>query len=408
MNEERIITAIDVGTTKICVLVGQLAHDGSLNIIGFGQAPSAGLSRGVVVTIAPVVAALQDALREATLSSGHTIETASVGISGGHIRSYNSHGMVMIKHGEIREHDIDQVMKSAQSVSLPEGQQLLHAVPQFFIVDGHDVVKNPRGMFGVRLEVKAHLIMGAVSSVQNIVRCCELAGIKVSDIILEPIASAEAVLSHDERELGVGMLDIGGGTSDFAIYQRSTVRHTYIIPIAGNVFTNDIAVCLQTTLHDAELLKKEFGMADQHLLADNHTIEVAHVNSVDRITLLRSDLVEVLQPRTRELLSIVGHEIEQNQLRSLMPAGLVLTGGGSLLVGLREQALDILHMPVRRGVPLLPTTQTSILQSPIYATGYGLLAYVARRSRESLGFSNQNTFMNRIVSRMKSWVLDIF
>jgi cell division protein FtsA len=408
MMKERIITAIDVGTTKICVLVAQVGDDGSLNVIGFGQAPSAGLARGVVVTIAPVVAALHDALREATLSSGHTIETASVGISGGHIRSCNSHGMVMIKHGEIRDVDIEQVMKSAQSVPVPEGLQLLHAVPQFFMIDGHEMVKNPRNMFGVRLEVQAHLIMGAVSSVQNIVRCCELAGVKVSDVILEPIASAEAVLSHDERELGVGMLDIGGGTSDFAIYQRGTVRHTYIIPIAGNVFTNDIAVCLQTTIQDAERLKKEFGIADQHLLADNHTIDVAQMNGLDRTTLLRSDLVEVLQPRTRELLSIVAHEVERNQLRSLMPAGLVLTGGGSLLTGIQEQALDILHMPVRRGAPLITSSHASALHSPIYATGYGLLAYVARRSRESLVASDNNSFMNRLVSRMKSWVLDIF
>jgi len=403
---EQVITAIDIGTTKICVLIAQLAADRSMNIIGFGQAPSVGLSRGVVVTMSPVVAALQDAIHEAELSSGHRIERVSIGISGGHICSFNSHGMVMIKHGEIREIDITHVMQSAQSVILPEGQQLLHAVPQFFTLNGHDVVKDPRGMYGVRLEVQAHLITGAVASVQNLIRCCELAGVAVDDVVLEPIASAAAVLSQDERDLGVGMLDIGGGTSDFAIYQRGTVRHTYIIPIAGNVFTNDIAVCLQTTLHDAERIKKEHGIVDHHLFGDDYRFEIAQMDGIGRQSVMRSDLFSVLEPRTFEILMMLSKEIERYQLRSSMPAGLVLTGGGSLLSGLKEQAAEILRCSVRKGIPLIDHTPR--LQSPIYATGYGLLEYIAMRSRDGSLFSGNHTLMHRVVARMKSWMLDIF
>lgn len=402
-----IISAVDIGTTKICVIIARPASDGTLQVIGIGQAVSAGLARGVVVSMASAVNAIQSAVREAELMAGVSVNHAVVGISGSHIRAYSSHGMVAIKHGIIEEKDITHVIQSSQAITLPEGQQLLHAVPHYFCINGVDIVHDPRGMHGVRLEARVHIITGAVSSVHNIVRCCDLVGIKTHDIVLEPLASAAAVLSADERELGVGILDIGGGTSDFAIYQRGAICHTRIIPIAGNAFTHDIAVCLHTSLQDAERIKKAYGMVDASLCTHDEEIIVAHVDGAEQKNILREELFDVLSARSEELLAMVLEEIEQHKLRAFMPAGLVITGGGSLLAGIALQASRILHMPVRTGRPVLMSGIPSMLQHPSYATSYGLLLHAQQKMNEHMR-NQADTMVNRIVKSMKSWICDIF
>jgi len=404
-----IITAIDIGTTKICVLIAQQLDDHHVEIIGVGKTPSLGLARGVVVDIAPAVHSIKTALQEAEIMAGIAVESAYIGISGGHISSFNSHGMVPIKHGEIRQLDIQSVLSAAKAVPLQEGQQLLHALPQFFTIDNQHIVRDPLGMYGVRLEANVHLISGAVASVQNLIRCCTMAGVKVQDIILEQLASADAVLSDDERELGVGVLDIGGGTSDFAVYQQGNIRYTKVFLIAGNVFTHDVAVCLRTTVKDAERIKKEYGIADASLFNHNTPITVDMVHGQDQHTVMTSDLLAVLESRAQELLLLLKKEIDTQQLRSYLHAGIVLTGGGSLLHGIKEQAEAILQMPVRIGRPRVPAGFKESLDNPIYATGYGLLMHTLRRNRGAAGQQGLGgPFITQVFSRMKSWVFDFF
>ena len=254
---DKIIVSIDVGTTKICVLVAQILDNNHFEVIGVGKSPSHGLKKGVVVDIGKTIHSIKAAVREAELMTGISISAASVGISGGHIKSINSQGVVPVKHAEIYQSDVHNVLAAARAIPIPEGMQILHVLPQFFVIDSHTRIHNPVGMHGIRLEVQAHIIMGAIASVQNLIKCCELAGVKVTDIILEQLASAHAVLSEDERNLGVCMLDIGGGTSDFAVYQHNSIVHTMVLPIAGNHFTNDLAVGLRTTIQEAERIKKE-------------------------------------------------------------------------------------------------------------------------------------------------------
>jgi len=407
MGNDRLIAAIDIGTTKICVLIAQQIDDHTVDIIGIGKAPSLGLARGVVVDIAPAVHSIKTALKEAEMMAGCSVESAYIGVSGGHIHSFNSHGMVAIKQGEIRQFDIMHVINAAKAVPLPEGQQLLHALPQFFTIDNEHIVRDPLGMYGVRLEAQVHLITGSVGSVQNLVRCCEMAGVKVRDIILEPLASADAVLSDDERELGIGMLDIGGGTSDFAIYQQGNIRYTKVFPIAGNIFTNDLAVCLRTTVKDAERVKKEYGISDISLLTQNMPIEIEQVYGHDQQTVMLADVLQVLESRAEELLHMLSVEISKNKLQTFMHTGLVLTGGGSLLHGLTQQAEFILNMPVRVGRPRVQLSFKNALDNPMYATGYGLLIHSLKKNNSQMQVGS-GPLSSRVFSRMKSWVMDLF
>ena len=407
-SPENIIVAIDVGTTKICVLVAQQTGNGQLTIIGIGKAPSAGLARGIVVDIAPAVQSIKTALKEAELMAGCTIESAYIGISGSHIQSLNSHGMVPIKHGEVRETDIENVITAAKAIPIPEGQQILHVLPQFYTIDAGHRIQDPTGMHGVRLEAQVHIITGGVSSVQNLVRCCEMAGIKVRDIILEPLASADAVLSEDECTLGVAMLDIGGGTSDFALYQHGSIRHTKIFPIAGNLFTNDIAICLRTTLKEAEHIKKQYGISHSSLLAQDDVLEIDMVHGEQKQLITLSQLVNVIEPRAQELLNLIHQEITTYHLATFAHTGLVLTGGGSLLLGMPELAQQMLGLPVRIGKPKISYMFKEALDSPIYATGYGLLVHALKKNKSGSLDNLSGAGINRIFWRMKSWVMDFF
>jgi cell division protein FtsA len=404
---QRIMIAIDVGTTKICVLVAQMEKD-CIELLGVGKAPSDGLKKGVVVDINKTIQSIKTAAQEAQIMSGVSIENAVIGISGGHIHSTNSSGVVPTKHGQVSAQDVQAVLAAAKAIPVAEGQQILHVLPQYFILDGHHKVTNPVGMHAVRLEVQAHIIMGSIASVQNLITCTEMAGIKVHDIILEQLASAHAVLSPDEREIGAAILDIGGGTCDFAIYQQGNIRHTMVLPIAGNHFTHDLAIGLHTTLADAERIKKEYGSVLFDLVDKDQIIEVDCVQGNEKNIIHSTDIVHILSARAHEIAWLVQEEIYKQNLLPFMPAGVVLTGGGSLLKGFAVLAHDIFNMPVRIGKPHSMYNLPQSLDSPIYATAYGLLLYMHKERQMLLAQSQNGPLATRVFSRMKSWVSDFF
>ena len=405
---DRIIAAIDVGTTKICVLVARQLDDQNVEIIGCGKAPSDGLSKGVVVDVTKTIYSIRAALKEAELMAGMPIESVSVGISGGHIQATNSQGVVPIRRGEIKEQDIAAVLAAARAIPIPDGQQILHVLPQYYVIDGRDKVIDPLGMHGIRLEVQAHIIMGAIASVQNLVKCCESAGVAVHDIVLEQLASAFAVLTEDEQKLGVGLLDIGGGTADFAVYKHGSIRHTKVLPVAGNHFTNDLAIGLCTTLKEAERIKKEYGIAYADKLSDDPYLEIDMVHVEQKQVVHVSDLVRVIEPRAQELFALLHEEIVLRQISSYITTGIVLTGGGSLLKGLNELAEKELKIPVRIGHPKVPFSLPDSLQSPIYATGYGLLLHALKREKEDQMNNLTGPLIKRVLHRMKAWMIDFF
>lgn len=402
-----IIISLDVGTTKICVLVAEVVEQNQMRILGIGKAPSDGLKKGVVVDVGRTITSIKAAVQEAYIMTGIPIERALVGISGGHIHALHSTGVVPIKGGVIKQSDIAAVLASARAVPMDQGLHILHVMPQYFIIDSRDRVTNPLGMHGVRLEVHAHVITGAIASVHNLVTCCVQAGVQVSDIVLEQIASAYAVLSPDEIQLGVALLDIGGGTTDMAVYQQGAIVHTMVLPVAGNHFTNDVAVGLRTTLAGAEQIKQEHGLASIALMEQNDLLHVPSVEGGKQNLIYKADLVHILQARTQEIFYLIAQEVEKHSLRSNMSAGLVLTGGGALLTGMPYVAQEILDVPVRIGLPR-GVSGISGLENPMYATGYGLLQY-ALKQRHELGLSDdQDTLVKKIFSRMKTWVADFF
>lgn len=403
-----IITAIDIGTTKICVLIARKLSADQVEVLGVGRAPSYGLSKGVVVDIAKTVSSIQQAVDEAQLMAECQIESAYIGISGAHIHSFNSNGAVPIKRSSVTQEDIDAVLASAQAVSIEKGQKILHVLPQYFMVDGQDKIENPIGLFGVRLEVVVHVITGSIASIQNLIKCCEMVGIKVQDIVLEQLASADGVLSLDERKLGVAVLDIGGGTSDFAVYQSSTIRFTKVIPIAGNLFTNDLAVGLCANIADAQRIKHEDGYVgfDHEKLQGQVEVMTAQGNQTKLVD--RQYIGLILQARAHELLMMVHHEIQNNRLNHFLVTGLVITGGGSLLDGIDDLAKNILSMPIRIGMPKNSQIIPDSLQNPIYATGYGLLIFALKSNKYGNMESMEGPLIQKIFIRMKSWVSDFF
>ncbi len=403
-----ILVALDVGTTKISVLVAQKVADNSFNIVGIGKTASYGVSRGMVVDIAQAVHAIKLAVKEAELMAGCKIEAATVGISGAHIQSLTSQGMVPIKNGRIRAHDVSAVLAAAKAVVIAEGQQILHVLPQYYTIDSNQHVSDPVGMFGIRLEAQVHIITGSIASVQNLVRCCMAAGVAVNDIVLEPLASADAVLSPDERELGIALLDIGGGTSDFAIYQQGTIRHSKVLPIAGNHIAHDIALCLRTTLKDAERVKLEYGSTQRISSQIHEMIEVEMVHGEEKTLVTIEEVIRIIEPRVAELFMMIEKEIDQYHLEHLMPAGIVLTGGGALLQGIKESAQVSLRIPARVGIPHVPPMFKEALAHPLYATGYGLLMHALKKSKGSTLHDLSGPFINRMLYRVKSWAADFF
>lgn len=404
----KIICAIDIGTTKICVLIGQKFTEDHVEILGVSKIPSEGLRRGVVIDIAKASESIRKAIKEAELMAQVTINSAVIGISGAHIQSRNAHGAVPLEKGEVRKQDMDAVIAVARAIPLPEGHKVLHVLPQYYQVDHQEKMSDPLGMHGIRLETEVHIITGSIASVQNLIKCCHMVGIEVEDIVLEQLASAQAVLTYDERELGVGVLDIGGGTSDLALYHGGSICHTKVFPIAGNFFTHDLAVGLSTTLKDAERIKKEYGIASPELLEEDRLIRAQMVHGMGTKEVQHTLIASIIEARAQELLLMVYQEIMKRNFDHLLTAGLVITGGGSLLKGIDDLAAALFDYPIRLGVPHIQNSEMAALENPMYATGYGLLLYAASL-HQGLGIkeAKDNNF-NRLFSRMKLWVSDFF
>ncbi len=404
-TDKRLIVGLDVGTSKVVAIVGEILPDGGVEIIGIGSHPSRGLKRGVVVNIESTVQSIQRAVAEAELMAGCQIHSVYAGIAGSHVRSLNSHGVVAIRDKEVTAGDVERVIDAARAVSIPADQRILHILPQDFVIDGQDGIREPIGMSGVRLEVHVHIVTGAMSAAQNIVRCVERCSLKVDDIILEQIASSYAVLNDDEKELGVCLVDMGGGTTDIAVFTDGAIRHTAVIPIAGDQVTNDIAVALRTPTHHAEEIKIKYACALPQLASADETIEVPSVGERPPRRLARQTLAEVVEPRYEELFSLVQAELRRSGFEDAVPAGIVLTGGSAKMEGAVELAEEVFHAPVRLGVPQYVTGLLDVVRNPIHATGVGLLLFGAQ-SLPRDGSQRRNTGnvnVKDVWQRMKQW-----
>ncbi len=380
----RMIVGLDIGTSKVVAIVGEVSAEGELSVVGIGSHRSIGLKRGVVVNIDATVHSIQRAIEEAELMAGCQIHSVYAGIAGSHIRSLNSHGIVAIKDREVFQQDVERVIDAAQAVAIPADQRILHILPQEYRIDDQDGVKEPLGMSGVRLEAKVHLVTCAVNAAQNIEKCIRRCNLEVDDIILEQLASSYAVLTDDEKELGVCMVDIGGGTTDIAIFTAGAIRHTGVIPIAGDQVTNDIAMALRTPTQHAEDIKIKYACALAKLAGPDETIKVPSVGDRPPRDLSRQALAEVVEPRYEELFTLVLAEIRRSGFEDMLPAGIVLTGGTSKMEGVSELAEEIFHMPVRIGSPQAIAGLRDIVDNPIYSTGVGLLQYGLRQRNLSL------------------------
>lgn len=404
-SEKNMIVGLDIGTSKIVAIVGEYdpTVDGEVEIIGIGSHPSRGLKKGVVVNIESTVQSIQRAIEEAELMAGCQINSVFAGIAGSHVKSLNSHGIVAIKDREVTASDLDRVIDAARAVAIPADQRVLHILPQEFIIDQQEGIREPIGMSGVRLEAKVHLVTGAVGAAQNIIKCVQRCGLEVDDIILEQLASSHSILTDDEKELGVCIVDIGGGTTDIAVFADDAIRHTAVIPIAGDQVTNDIAVALRTPTQNAEEIKIKYACALRQLANPEETIEVPSVGERPARQLSRQTLAEVVEPRYEELLQLVHAELRKSGFEELVAAGLVLTGGSSKMDGVVDLAEEIFHMPVRLGYPQYITGLSDVVRNPIYATGVGLLLF-GRHNRDSGSSSfNDDSGIKSTWSRMKSW-----
>ncbi len=401
-TEKNLIVGLDIGTSKVVAIVGEILPEGGIEVIGLGSHPSRGMKKGVVVNIESTVHSIQRAVEEAELMAGCEIHSVYTGIAGSHIRSLNSHGIVAIRDKEVTPGDVERVIDAARAVAIPADQKLLHVLPQEFIIDNQDGIREPVGMSGVRLEARVHLVTGAVSAAQNIVKCVGRCGLEVDDIILEQLASSYAVLTEDEKDLGVCLVDIGGGTTDIAVFTEGAIRHTANIPIAGDQVTNDIAVALRTPTQHAEEIKIKYACALTQLASPEETIEVPSVGDRPPRRLARTTLAEVVEPRYEELLQLVQAELRRSGFEDLCAAGIVLTGGSSRIEGLVELAEEVFHMPVRLGLPQYVTGLSDVVRNPIYATGVGLLLF-GHRNRTHRNAEFQRGGLKGIWARMRSW-----
>ena len=379
---ENMIVGLDIGTSKVVATVGQSSADGTMEIVGIGSQPSRGMKKGVVVDIEATVRSIQRAVEEAELMAGCHIHTVYAGIAGSHVRSLNSHGIVAIRDREVAQADIDRVIDAAQAVAIPADQKTLHVLPQEYVVDNQEGVREPIGMSGVRLEAKVHLVTCAVNAAQNIEKCVRRCNLEVDDIILEQLASAHAVLTEDERELGVCIVDIGGGTTDIAIFTEGAIRHTANIPIAGDQVTNDIAMALRTPKQHADEIKIKYACALTQLAGADETIKVPSVGDRPPRTLSRQNLAEVVEPRYDELFTLIQAELRRSGFEDLIPGGIVLTGGSSKIEGAVDLAEEIFHMPVRLGSPQGISGLIDVVKNPIYSTAVGLLLYGQRMEKD--------------------------
>ena len=398
-----LIVGLDIGTSKVLAIVGEINSNGEVEVIGVGHHPTRGLRRGVVADIESTVQSVQRAVEEAELMAGCQIYSVYVGIAGAHINSFNSHGVVGIRDGEVSPNDIDRVVDAAKAMAIPNDQRILHVLPQDFIIDGQDGIRKPAGMCGVRMEAKVHVITGADSAARNIVKCIRRCGLEVDQIILEQIASSESVLTEDERELGVCMIDIGGGTTDIAVFSDGTLHHSSVIPIAGDQITNDIAVSLHTPAQSAEEIKKKYGCALVQLVDEGQTIATPSTGGRPSRTLSRQNLAEIIEPRVEELLMLVQGEMRRSGVEGLVGSGIVLTGGSSRIEGIIELAEDVFQLPVRLGTPNYDGGLCEVVRNPIYATGIGLVQFGHANRLKLARTASKPGRVKAIFRRIKSW-----
>lgn len=405
-RESNLIVGLDIGTTKICAIVAEVMEDGGLDIIGVGTSPSKGLRKGVVINIDVTVDSIKRALEEAELMAGLDVYSAFVGIAGGHIKGINSRGVIAVsgKSREITQKEIDRVIDAAKAVALPVDREVIHVLPQEFIVDGQGGIKEPLGMNGVRLESEVHIVTGAVTSAQNIIKCCNRAGLEVQDIVLQQLASSLSTVTPDEKELGVVLVDIGGGTSDIAVFVDGSIWHTAVLAVGGDHITNDIAIGLRTPIHEAEEIKKKHGCALRSLIEREENIEVGGMGGRRSRTISRQMLCEIVHPRLEEIFSLVDQEVRRAGFEDVAVAGMVVTGGSSILAGVPELAEEILKIPVRRGVPSGVAGLVDVVASPIYATGVGLVQYGAQnRHQRKFRRVTEGALFGRVTERMREW-----
>jgi len=402
-EEKRMIVGLDIGTSKVVAVVGEIDTDGTIDIVGIGSHPSKGLKKGVVVNIESTVNAIQRAVEEAELMAGCQIHSVYVGIAGNHIRSMNSHGIVAIKDREVERADIDRVIDAAQAVAIPADQKILHVLPQEYVIDNQGGIKEPLGMSGVRLEAKVHLVTCAETAAQNIEKCVQRCGLEVDAIVLEQLASSYSVITDDERDLGVCMVDIGGGTSDIAIFTEGSIRHTGVIPIAGDQVTSDIAMALRTPTQHAEEIKIRYACALAQLTGPDETIKVPSVGDRPPRDLSRQSLAEVVEPRYDELFTLIQGEVRRSGFEELIPAGVVLTGGTSKMEGVVELAEEIFHMPVRVGAPQHTRGMHDIIRNPIYATAVGLLLSGAKELHDGAQLAAGRQKASSMLGGLRNW-----
>lgn len=400
--EKKLLVGLDIGTSKVVAIVGEISPDNEIEVVGLGSHPSRGLKKGVVVNIESTVQSIQRAIEEAELMAGCEIHSVYAGIAGGHIRSLNSHGIVAIRDNEVSHNDVDRVIDAARAVAIPADQKILHILPQEFVIDGQEGIREPVGMSGVRLEARVHMVTGAVSAAQNIVKCVRRCGLEVDDVILQQLASSHSVLTEDEKDLGVCLCDIGGGTTDIAVFVDGAIHHSAVIPIAGDQVTNDIAVALRTPTHHAEDIKIKYACALTQLANPDETIEVPSVGDRPPRRLVRQTLAEVVEPRYEELFTLVSTELKRSGFEELIAAGVVLTGGGSKMEGVIDLAEEVFHMPVRMGSPQYVAGLVDVVRNPIYATGVGLLLF---GNQSGVGFNQPGRFDSNasLWERMKNW-----
>ncbi|HEY6420299.1 MAG TPA: cell division protein FtsA [Candidatus Binataceae bacterium] len=408
-----LITGLDVGTSKVCALIADAGTDaeaganGELALLGYGVAPCTGLRKGVVVNIEATVDAIQAAVAEAEKTSGARIGSSVVGVAGPHIRGLNSHGIVAVRGGEVGARDVDRVIDAARAVAIPLDRQVLHILPQQFAVDDQEGVREPIGMAGVRLEARIHIVTAAQSFGQNLTKCCERAGITPAELVFEPIASAEAALFPEERELGVALVDIGGGTTDIIVFHAGSVMHTAVLPLGGNHLTNDVAAGLRTPVADAERLKINFGIATNQVVRRDETVQVPGIGGREPRVIARRMLGEILEPRMEELFTMVQRELMRSCVADNLASGVVLVGGTSLLEGTQELAERIFGMQVRRGLPINLKGMPEELMKPMYTTAAGLLLYQSA-AHGALNGAGRNGRAGRFRSRFSEWVRDFF
>jgi len=405
-GEENIIVGLDIGTTKICAVVGEVSH-GDISIIGTGTSPSIGLRKGVVVNIESTVDSIKKAVEEAELMAGCEISSVYAGIAGGHITGFNSRGIVAIKGPEITQNDVERVIDAARAVAIPMDREVIHVLPQEYIVDEQTGIQNPVGMAGVRLEAKIHIVTGAVTSAHNIVKCANRSGLDVCDIVLESLASGEAVLSNEEKELGAGLLDLGGGTSDLAIFSGKNIKHTFVLSLGGNNLTNDIAIGLRAPLTEAEKIKTKFGTCLSTSINSDETIEVPGMGGQPPRKLPRQILAEILEPRMEEIFTLVQREIYRAGMENVINSGIVITGGTALLDGITDVAESIFNLPTRLGRPSGISGLVDVVNNPMYATGVGLVLYGARMQPSKKFRIRDKNIFNGIMGRMKKWFKDV-